>query len=204
MAQNNDLNNTSSTFNADSLSVNSAYTFPIAAGTEGNRIETDGSEVGSWDTNNNEGNIVQTVYNSTSSKVDCNTTFPRDDTIPQNTEGDEVLTVTITPTSSTNDLIIRFTACTTVDTRYIGFAALFQDSTANALAVNIGRTYPYVLNYGCSTSLTYYMAAGTTSSTTFKIRMGGNANDVEVNGYQNSRIFGGVSSTHLFVQEVKV
>ena len=135
------------------------------------------------------------------SVVTCSTLIPDDDTIPQNTEGDEVITVTITPTSATNRLRIEFNA------PHIGAGgvddigvALFQDSTANALAAGRGRN-PSRLQL----SLVHEMAAGTTSATTFKIRIGGTGVTCYVNGNgAGARIFGGVAAARLRVTEIKV
>ena len=62
--------------------------------------------------------------------------IPNDDTIPQKTEGDEVMTLAITPTSATNKLkieIVAFFAHSNSET----CAALFQDATANSLACSL-------------------------------------------------------------------
>lgn len=137
--------------------------------------------------------------------VTCSTAIPYDDTIPQNTEGDEVITVTITPTSATNRLRIEFDAgfVTFNDTQYI-IAALFQDTTANALAVSANGV-PSVSYPGGASSLVHEMAAGTTSATTFKIRVGAALGTVYVNGDSSgNRKFGGVAAARLHVTEIKV
>lgn len=61
--------------------------------------------------------------------------MPLDDTIPQNTEGDEYMTLAITPKSATNILVIEVTgilANATAGGNMQG--AIFQDTTADALA----------------------------------------------------------------------
>lgn len=125
-----------------------------------------------------------------------------DDSIPQNTEGTEVITVSITPTSTTNRLRIEFNA-PTIGTASSGalVAALFQDTTANALAA--GYAYPSGAS-AAPLSLTHEMAAGTTASTTFKIRLSCQSGAAYLNGNLNlgTRAFGGVSAARLRVIEL--
>jgi len=53
-------------------------------------------------------------------------------------------------------------------------SALFQDSTANALKATVDTIT--TANYNMTVTLRHEMAAGTTSATTFKVRIGGNSN----------------------------
>ena len=80
--------------------------------------------------------------------------------------------------------------------------ALFQDSIANALAATMDT---WSANWGQRIDLIHYMSAGTTSSTTFKIRIGGtNAATTTLNGASGSRYYGGVMSTNLTIWEIAV
>lgn len=131
------------------------------------------------------------------------TTIPIDDTIPQNTEGDQFVTATITPTSATNRLRID-AICEMVNagSNLDCSMALFQDSTANALAAatkQLGGSGVY-----SQIIIAHEMAAGTTSATTFKIRIGPGSGTIYVNGNASNRIFGGVSAIRLRVVEIKV
>lgn len=132
----------------------------------------------------------------------ASTVIPEDDTIPQSTEGTEFITVTITPTNASNILIIRADAS---DVRISGavetiVAALFQDSTAGALKTTS------VANPDVSlVTLVHRMVAGTTSSTTFKLRIGpGATKTIYINGDNATRLFGGTSSITMSVEEYKV
>jgi hypothetical protein len=193
------------TVNPSALSVNSAYTFPTADGNADDVLTTNGAGAVTWEAFRAGGGVVaQRVNASTTAQVTCTTQLPVDDTIPQNTEGDEVLTVTITPTSATNILVIEFTSFGTHTSNTFCGGALFQDSTAGALAaVVLGSDQ--VESYW-NAKLTHYMAAGTTSSTTFKIRCGNYTTpaSVWVNGDSGSRKFGGVAATTLCVTEYAV
>lgn len=145
--------------------------------------------------------LVQQVRTSTSALVHCTTTLPIDDTIPQITEGTQVITITITPKNTANILVISCNLFAAINTSGDNWGvALFQDSTTNALAATF-CTSPGAGN-GENAVINYSMAAGTTSATTFKIRAGGNTNNLDVNGAgNNTRYFGGVANTYLQVTE---
>ena len=119
------------------------------------------------------GSVVQIVGATNSSNGTTTTTLPADDTIPQNTEGVEVATQAITPKSATNTLIIEaWQVVSTPAGAATAAIALFQDSTANALAASEffqTQSGGYITTY-----VKYIMTAGTTSSTTFKYRVGSN------------------------------
>ena len=67
-------------------------------------------------------------------------------------------------------------------------ACLFQDSTADALAV-AGLVNSLSL-YNQQLALVHIMDAGTTSSTTFKIRIGPNSGTLFLNRRANATVFG--------------
>lgn len=149
--------------------------------------------------------IVKVYSGTLTTRKDITTTIPLDNTIPQITEGSEVLTVTLTPTSATNKLVFTITLTYSVTSGKYGIAALFQDTTANAL-------YAGILGYGDSpkgtTTLTYTMVAGTTSETTFKVRAGLNASSgsdrLYINGDNTiNPFFGGVSVSSIIVTEIR-
>lgn len=148
------------------------------------------------------GSLVQRVSTSSGAVATGTTALPHDDTIPQNTEGDQYLSQAITPLSTTNRLLIETTAYVSHTANTDVSIALFQDSTAGALAARACTTTvstaPYQLH------LVHEMAAGTTSSTTFKIRIGGNTGSTTTfNGQGGSRRFGGITVSNITITEVK-
>jgi|LakMenEpi03Aug12_release.lakeMendotaPanAssembly.Ray.scaffolds.fasta_scaffold00600_28 hypothetical protein len=148
------------------------------------------------------GSVLQVVNSAVTAYTTGTTILPWDDTIPQNTEGTEFITAAITPKSTTSKLLIQFSgSCSTSAAAWIS-AALFQDSTAGALAAT--STYMATSAGGAQIVLNYYMTSGTTSSTTFKIRVGpAVAATVSINGAAGvGRYFGGVSSTTLVITEI--
>lgn len=149
------------------------------------------------------GFAVQTVNTQTGVVSTGTTVMPADDTIPQNTEGDEYMTLAITPKSATNKLKIDVVFQGTISIAGILSVALFQDSTADALAAAPANT-------GGSgemgtTKFTYYMTAGTASATTFKVRAGpSGAGTTTFNGTGGARRYGGVAASSITITEIKV
>lgn len=150
------------------------------------------------------GDIVQTKHTFTGAVATGTTVMPLDDTIPQNTEGDEYMTLAVTPTSLINllKLDVQASLTSTVDSSTVSFA-LFQDSTAGALAAvaqriaGSGGIFPQ--------TIMHTMLAGTESATTFKMRAGPSvAATVTFNGTAGGRIFGGVMQSYMRIQEIFV
>jgi len=147
------------------------------------------------------GGVVQTVSYQTGAVATGTTTIPVDDTIPQITEGTEFMTLAITPRSATSKLVIDV-AFSASSTALVAMAvALFQDSTANALAAVVATIA--AANYTNNIRLTHTMTSGTTSATTFRVRAGGNtAGTTTFNGANSARYFGGVMASSIVIQEV--
>jgi cytoskeletal protein CcmA (bactofilin family) len=146
--------------------------------------------------------VVQRVSTQTGAVATGTTTIPADDTIPQNTEGDQYMSLAITPKNTANILVIDVTFCgsTSSANGSVLTAALFQDTTANALACN---SLVSALTTSLNTNhFRYTMSAGTTSSTTFKVRAGSNnGGTTTFNGQSGGRIFGGVWTSSITITE---
>jgi hypothetical protein len=144
--------------------------------------------------------LAQVVSSQDGAVATGTTVMPVDDTIPQNTEGDEYLSLAITPTNASSTLAIEVSVMAgngAGNTTLAG--ALFQDSTTGALAARA--------NYAAGArpehiDFTHIMTAGTISSTTFKVRIGAsNAGTTTVNGETSSRYFGGVATSSIKITE---
>lgn len=148
------------------------------------------------------GEIVQIAYNQTGAVATGTTVLPHDDTIPQNNEGDQYMTQAITPLSAINILNIESQFYGSSSATNQNFTiALFQDSTANALAA--------VSNFENATArvhildLSYRMQSLTVIATTFKIRAGSDtAGTTTFNGLSGGRIFGGIANSYLSIKEI--
>jgi len=143
--------------------------------------------------------LLQYLETSTTSLIDVTTSIPRDDTIPQNTEGQEILTLTITPQRTTSKLIVKFSVPVgrEVASNNSCSIALFQDASVNALAAT-----GYRLSFN-NLTLEHVMTSGTTSATTFKIRFGlSDGAHVYLNGDDaGNRVMGGVSKAVFTIEE---
>tara|TARA_R110000787_G_scaffold50722_6_gene120645 strand:+ start:480 stop:1076 length:597 start_codon:yes stop_codon:yes gene_type:complete len=147
------------------------------------------------------GKVLQVVNVQTGAVATTTTAIPFDDTIPQNTEGGEFMTLAITPTSATSKLridVVGNGSCTDTSA-HIAFP-LFQDSTAGALAV--AGLVPFA-NRAANISHTHYMTAGTTSETTFKVRGGASVGSTfTFNGTSSARKYGGVLASSITITEI--
>lgn len=179
--------------------INGAATFTLSAGTSCVLVST-GSL---WYAILTGGTLVQSVEGTPyTTYASTSVVIPADDTIPQNTEGTEYVTAAITPRKTTDRLVIIASAAVVATDTTGGRVtmALFQDSTANALALASVRLE--TLGAPESLGLRHEMQAGTTSSTTFKIRIGAATGQMAyINGTNTARLFGGISAVRLRVEE---
>lgn len=151
--------------------------------------------------------IVQKVSAVVTATSTGATNTPFDDTIPQITEGNEFITVTITPINSSNILEIDFDALFGEEANNDSplIVAIHQDATANALYAK-----PFINGAGSATqdyypvTGKYRMVAGTTSATTFRLRAGFVTGTVRINGSGGGRKLGGAISSYLTVTEIAV
>lgn len=146
--------------------------------------------------------VVLQVVNVMNSTVATGTgTIPQDNTIPQITEGTEFMTLAITPKSTSNKLRIDVVVNGAASASNSYLVALFQDSTTNALAAinhNVAAN-----NISEESNFTYYMTAGTTSSTTFRVRAGcASAGTFTFNGQSAGQLFGGVMASSITITEI--
>jgi hypothetical protein len=155
---------------ANSITINGVNAVAVAPSTSGNVLTSNGSAWASQASAGG-GKLVQQVTNHTNAIVTGTTSLPQDTTIPQNTEGNALFELAITPESATNRLriVVLVQAVTAADGQILGIA-LFQDSTADAL--NCGWGFNHSGNQNITLHMDYEMAAGTTSATTFKVRGG--------------------------------
>lgn len=144
---------------------------------------------------------VQMVSTVTGAVAIGSTLMVIDDTIPQNTEGDQYMSLAITPRSTTSKLVIEVVAnlATQVGAVVILMGALFKDSDADA----IGATMAYMGdNQPTALKIRHVMTSGTTSAITFKFRAGNNTGGTTTfNGYGGVRKLGGVLSSSIVIRE---
>lgn len=145
--------------------------------------------------------IVNTAYAETAAYSSVAATIPLDDTIPQITEGAQILTVSITPKSATNKLRISVKIEGTPSNTNIYTAALFKVGTNDAIAAtmiaNSSTNSPIPL------SIQKEIVAGATTAQTFTVRMGNlNGNAFYLNGNAGARLLGGALVTSIAIEEI--
>lgn len=160
------------------------------------------------------GNIIQVAYNEiTTSGVAGSLAIPVDNTIPQQTEGNEIITCSITPKYANSILYVE-SNCFVGENSNVSDAimvALFRDSTANAISTSFFNAQPpssSPFSGGDSFNPIYLLSkvvAGSTASTTFKLRAGGNGpSPIRWNGCSNSQFFNGSLITYIRIIEVQI
>ena len=145
--------------------------------------------------------LVQKVRTDTGAMATGTTTVPHDDTIMQNTEGDQYLSQAITPVTAGNLLHIKAQLHLSCSATNWIIAGLFVDSTANALTV--AYFIPtWTATAGGILTIDWWATAAGTSATTFKIRAGPQfASTVTFNGDGAVAQFGGVLNSFLEITE---
>ncbi len=145
--------------------------------------------------------LLQSVTGSYTSNANLTTAIPADDTIPQNTEGTEIVTVTITPKRSDSTIRIRFSGMCAfpIGSSQQVTAAVFQDSAADAIFAT-GKLVGVAVIDALSGEFT--VAAGSTTARTYKLRVGAASGTVRMNGNAAGRHYGGIAATTLTAEEI--
>jgi len=181
----------------------------LPVGTNGQVLTADSAQSSGlrWGTNTPSGSLIQQVYTSSGTAVTTTNVIPIDNTIPQIGEGLQVFSLAITPTNASNFLFIQI-CLTFLATENGGTAALFQDATADALTATLiyGDSGAGADQQVSSAIMNYRMVAGTTSSTTFTVRIGtGNAAApaaINYNPVAAAQVYGGVCNSTVTIWEI--
>ena len=153
------------------------------------------------------GSVLQVVQTLNSANTSGSVLIPTDNTIPQITEGTQYLTCTIVPKSATSNLLVQVILYISENSNVgdSGVAAIFRDSTANAIAAGacsqntaLEGSFPLVLSI--------LTPSNSTSSTTFTVRAGMSVNqafimNILANG-QGYPKYGGVYYSGITITEV--
>jgi hypothetical protein len=184
--------------------IKNIYNLVIPVGAADTVLTSDGTAL-SWEAlpTAADARLLQVVSTQTGAVATGTTVIPFDDTIPQqSTDGDQYMSLAITPKSATSTLTIDVVvnACGSVGTTVL-IGALFQDSTADALAAAWQELAS--ANFPVSLAFRHVMTSGTTSATTFKVRAGIiNAGTTTFNGQSGGRILGGALASSIVIREV--
>ncbi|WP_165410044.1 hypothetical protein [Rhizobium ruizarguesonis] len=135
--------------------------------------------------------------------------IPRDDTAPQISEGTEILTVIITPKSTTNKLRCRFKGQFSRSAAGTVIAAIFATGTSiGGTAADarraVGVTVPST-DQCFMADMEVEFVPGITTAVTLSVRVGPDAvaGYARLNGTSLGRLLGGSSAATLVVEEIK-
>lgn len=148
------------------------------------------------------GAIVDRAYADTATFSSLTVQIPNDDSFPQNNEGTQLLSVSITPKSTTNKLRITWGGWVTPNTLGAFISAVFSTvGGANAHSANITSDNSASAQYfGGSVEF----VPGTLAAQTITLRAGPDtAVTMYLNGTSAGRLLGGASRTFLIVEEIK-
>jgi len=150
-----------------------------------------------------EGKLLQQVYTQTGTSATGTTIFPEDDSIPQNNEGDEYMTLSITPKSPTSTINIEAHVFYSQSAGTRGGSGLFKDSDADALAFT-SNFIADATSMG-NMQVFYSETSGNTTARTYKIRCGNIATSgtFTFNGQSGNRKFGGTVLSTIRILEIE-
>jgi hypothetical protein len=131
------------------------------------------------------------------------TVIPYDDTIPQVTEGTQILTLTVTPMTDTIEIETGVSISFGVNDGR-GAVAIFKDGAANAIAASpafIANSYLVGAPVMCVKRVSS-LTPGTSTTITVRVGPGSGTGTLYINGNTAARKYGGVGVSWLKVREV--
>lgn len=174
----------------------------VAVGTSGHFLKSQGAGSVPVFAAAGGGVLVEMKNAALGTTVGGTTRIYPDNTIPQKTEGTEILTLAITPASSSNILVITANVMFEVNDNQndSGIVFICQDAVTNSLAAVYEQQ---TVDKGGVMTCIHHMAAGTTSETTFRVRVGNQQTGTwTVNGTGDAgQLLGGVAATTLSIME---
>ena len=150
------------------------------------------------------GLVVGYAYTYTGVRSAGTTVIPFDNSVPQNTEGDQYFSLSLTPKKSTN--LVKIDVVMNVNHTNAGTicaAAVFQDAGADAIAV----VWDYMDSAGGLRQLvlSHTLVIGTAGTTTFTVRAGGQgAGTFTMNGGSGTDYYSGTLRSGISLTEIGV
>lgn len=141
--------------------------------------------------------VVGRAYAEYLANADLATAIPRDDTIPQVTEGTQILALTHTPQAATNRIRI---ACQGFCIAASGYAAIAL--LRDGVCVQVGRATNNA-SWEVPIGFDYEEAAGTTAPIAYTVRAGASSGAMRMNGLITGRLYGGAARTTLVLTELR-
>ena len=144
--------------------------------------------------------IVNRYYAEYASNADLTTAIPFDDTIPTSTEGTQILSVSVTTTTATQRVRLKFSGfgqCNSANGHIA--AAFFRDSTCVGVSVQDAVFTTAIRQwYGVAED-----APGAAATYTYTVRVGSDVGTVRMNGSTSSRVYGGAAKATLIAELIE-
>lgn len=165
-------------------------------------IEYDGTD-GRWSQIAAEpaGSIVDSTVATYTANADLTSIIPYDDSLPQITEGTQIISLTHTMKSATNKLRVRVKGSFTLS-GIVGVFAGFHNTTADAVGVT--GVFPAGSASPTDFGFEFEISPNSASQQTISLRVGtASAGMMRLNGTTSARRFGGGSRTIMIAEEIK-
>jgi hypothetical protein len=148
------------------------------------------------------GKLVQRAFASFTSWISSSAVIPNDDTIPQDNEGTETVTLSFTPQDAANILRITLSVNATAGLNTYAAAAIFRSGTSSARAAV--RFNIQAGSAGSTALLIHEESAEAIAVRTWRCRTGPieGSSTVYFNGNSSGRIFGGVLAHTMTIEEL--
>ena len=145
------------------------------------------------------GKVLQVVTESENVAIIGAVLIPLDDTIPQITEGVQVLTVTLTPNSLSSRIRIQANLFLGSNATQFTTSTIFKDSDVDAIC-----TRGHFLTYGETGSHTHdiTISPNTLSPVTISVRVGADTGAVTLNGVGGLSKYGASSVSTITLTEI--
>ena len=144
------------------------------------------------------GGVVKTTVATYASNADLTVVIPVDDSIPQITEGTQVISQPLALSSSSNKILICYSGMVASAAR--ATMAMFRDSVSNSIGAQasgiIGAAYPQ-----CISGWIFDSPAET--NPTYTLRVGDSTGTCRCNGTTSGRYLGGAQLTTVVFMEIK-
>jgi hypothetical protein len=150
------------------------------------------------------GTIVDRAYTEYTTYAALTAQIPLDDTIPQNSEGTQILSASITPKTATNRVRVRAVVRGLIQdsANRVGTVSLFRGAGADAIAATNGSLYAGGAQIAQTLVLEFEDSPASTSSQTYNIRVGPSGGTLYINGNSSARLYGGVMRATLVLEEI--
>lgn len=147
------------------------------------------------------GSVINSAYAEYTAGGNVSAAIPIDDTIPQISEGTQIMSTTLTPSSVTSKVRITVTGMAAGSGTLWLEGAVFRNSVANALGSQAIVTPQS--DWGETISFTTEFTPGVTTLETYTVRVGPSSGNMYLNAIATGRIHGGAMKWTMVVQEIK-